>query len=105
MKCLPKKGKLNIPNLSGIGLKDLVAKIYDAILKRRLEKWHHIPKQQTAYQKGKGCYMHVFYLRCLISIRKLNKSLFMGITDFEAAFDLISHRTLFQKLINLTSQI
>ena len=101
IKCLPKKGKVNVPNRRGIGLKDLVAKNYDAILKRRLEKWLHIPNQQTAYQKGKGCCMHVFYL-CLISIcKKLNKSLFIGITDFEAAFDLISRRTLFQKLINL----
>ena len=36
--CLPKKGKLNIPNLRGIGLKKLFAKVYDTILQRRLER-------------------------------------------------------------------
>ena len=46
--------------------------------------------------------MHVFYLRCLISIcQKMKVSLYIGITDFEAAFDLISCRNLFQKLIKL----
>ena len=76
IKCLPKKGKLDIPNLRGIGLKDLFAKLYDAILKRRLEKWLNIPQQQTAYQKGKGCYLHVFYVRCLIAIcKKLSRTL------------------------------
>ena len=60
IKCLPKKGKLDIPTVRGIGLKDLLAKLYDAILKRRLERWLQVPSQQTAYQKGKGCYMHVF---------------------------------------------
>ena len=102
IKCLPKKGKLDIPNLRGIGLKNLFAKLYDAILKNRLEKWLKIPQQQTAYQKGKGCHMHVFYVRCLIAIcKKINKSLYIGITDFEAAFDRISRRKLFQKLLEL----
>ena len=102
MKCLPKKGKLDIPNLRGIGLKDLFAKIYDSILKRRLERWLDVPIQQTAYQKGKGCSLHVFYVRCLIATcQKLKKPLFVGVTDFEAAFDLISRRNLFKKLIDL----
>lgn len=102
MNCLPKKGVLNIPNLRGIGLKDLFAKLYDAILKRRLQTWLHIPDEQTAYQKFKGCFMHVFFVRCLTAIcRKLKISLFIGVTDFEAAFDKISRRNLFLKLVNM----
>ena len=46
--------------------------------------------------------MHVFYVRCLIAIsQKLNKSLYIGITDFEADFHLISRRNLFVKLADL----
>ena len=102
MKCLPKKGLLNIPNLRGIGLKDLFAKLYDSVLKRRLQKWLDIPPEQTAYQKEKEAHMHVFYVRCLIAIcQKLKISLFIGITDFEAAFDKISRRNLFLKLVDL----
>ena len=100
--CLPKKGKLNIPNVRGISLKELLAKVYDAVLKNRLTKWLLIPIEQTAYQKFKGCFLHVFFVRCLISIcRKLKKPLFIGVTDFEAAFDYISRRNLFKKLVTL----
>ena len=100
--CLPKKGKLNIPYVRGISLKELLAKVYDAVLKNRLTKWLQIPEEQTAYQKFKGCFLHVFFVRCLISIcRKQKKPLFIGITDFEAAFDYISRRNLFRKLVAL----
>ncbi len=100
--CLPKKEKLNIPYVRGISLKELLAKVYDAVLKNRLTKWLLIPIEQTAYQKFKGTYLHVFFVRCLISIcRKQKKPLFVGITDFEAAFDYISRRNLFKKLVSL----
>ena len=100
--CLPKKGKLNIPCVRGISLKALLAKLYDGILKNRLTKWLRIPIEQTAYQKGKSCALHVFFVRCLIAIcKKLKKPLFIGVTDFEAAFDYISRRNLFIKLANL----
>ena len=58
--CLPKKMKLNIPFVRGISLKPLLAKLYDTIIKNRLEKWLKIPEEQTAYQKEKSCALHVF---------------------------------------------
>ena len=100
--CLPKKGKLNIPNVRGISIKPLLAKLYDAILSNRLQRWLKIPEEQTAYQKGKGCSLHVFFLRYLIATCKtIRKPIFVGVTDFEAAFDYISRRNLFVKLVNL----
>ena len=102
MKCLPKKGKLNILNFRAIGLKPVLAKLYDSILLKRLTRWLQIPEEQTAYQKEKGCYMHVFFIRALIAIAvKKKTALFIGISDFTAAFDSISRRILFQKLIHL----
>ncbi len=100
--CLPKKMKLNIPFVRGISLKAILAKLYDAVIKNRLEKWLKIPEEQTAYQKKKNCALHVFFVRCLISIcKKMKISLFIGVTDFEAAFDYISRRNLFIKLARL----
>ena len=50
----------------------------------------------------KGCILHVFFIRCLIAIcSKLKKTLYVGVTDFEAAFDNISRRYLFVKLVKL----
>ena len=100
MKCLPKKGKLNIPSFRGIGIKNVFAKIYDSILRSRLEKFIKTPEEQTAYQKKKGCCMHVFFVRAILAIaRKKNIPFFIGVTDFACAFDGISRRILFQKLI------
>ena len=102
ISCLPKKGKLNIPCVRGISMKVLLAKLYDGILKNRLIQWLKIPFEQTAYQKKKGCELHVFFVRCLVAIcKKLKITLFIGVTDFEAAFDYISRRNLFIKLTNL----
>ena len=102
ISCLPKKFKLNIPCVRGISLKVILAKIYDTVIKNRLEKWFKVPPEQTAYQTGKFTGLHVFFVRCLISIcKKLRIPLFIGVTDFEAAFDFISRRNLFKKLVNI----
>ena len=102
ISCLPKKCKLNIPCVRGISLKVILAKIYDTVIKNRLEKWFKVPPEQTAYQTGKSTGLHVFFVRCLISIcKKLRIPLFIGVTDFEAAFDYISRRNLFKKLVNI----
>ena len=102
MKILPKKRILNVQKFRAISLKPLLAKIYDSILMKRLYNWIYIPNEQTAYQKDLGCFIHVFFIRTLISICKKNKSsLFIGITDFRAAFDSVSRLILFQKLIKL----
>lgn len=102
VKCIPKKGKFSIDNFRGITIKEILAKLYDCILMNRLQNWLQIPHEQTAYQKGKGCAMHVFFVRSLIAIsKKAKKSLFIGVTDFTAAFDTISRRRLFIKLAQL----
>ena len=103
MNAIPKKGKLQIPKcVRGISIMGLFAKIYDKIIMERLYKRISIPKQQSAYQKGKGCNLHVAYIRILKELAKKTKmKIFIIFTDFEAAFDLVSRRTLFQKLISL----
>ena len=102
IKCIAKKGQFTITNFRGITMKEILAKLYDCILMIRLQKWLVIPHEQTAYQKGKGCIMHVFFIRSLIAIsKKAKRSLFIGVTDFTAAFDTISRRRLFIKLSKL----
>ena len=102
VKCIGKKGQFNIAVFRGISMKEILAKLYDSVLMTRLQKWLWIPHEQTAYQKGKGCAMHVFFVRALIAIaKKAKKPLFIGVTDFTAAFDTISRRRLFMKLAHL----
>ena len=103
INAIPKKGRLLLPKcVRFITVFPIFEKIYQSILSNRLNSWLKIPFHQTAYQSGKMCSMHVMTVRLLkILSRKTKQSLFIVFTDFEAAFDLVSRRLLFQKLIRL----
>ena len=103
INAIPKKGLLQIPKcVRFITIMAIFEKIYQCIISNRLYAFLKIPFHQTAYQKLKGCNMHVMTIRLLkVLTTKTKKSLFIVFTDFEAAFDLVSRRLLFQKLIKL----
>ena len=55
---------------------------------------------QTAYQEGKSCSDHIFFLRCIIE--QLNgdkRKFFVTAVDFDLAFDRVKRSTLLRKLI------
>ena len=103
INAIPKKGRLQLPKLVRfITVFPIFEKIYQSILSNRLCTFLKIPFHQTAYQKGKMCSMHVMTVRLMkILARKTKQTLFIVFTDFEAAFDLVSRRLLFKKLIRL----
>ena len=77
-------------------------KLYQTIINTRLYSFLKIPFPQTAYQKKKGCNLHVMTIRFLkILTKKTKQKLFVIFTDFEAAFDLVSRKLLFEKLEKL----
>ena len=100
---IAKKGRLALPKfVRYIFLMGIFEKLYQTILNKRLYKFLKIPLPQTAYQTGKGCNLHVMTIRLLkVLAVKLKQKLFIIFTDFEAAFDLVSRRLLFQKLVKL----
>ena len=100
---IPKKGKLEPPKfVRFISVMGIFEKIYQIILSSRLCKLLKIPSQQTAYQKERNCSLHVMSIRLLkILTKKTKNKLYIIFTDFEAAFDLVSRRLLFEKLIKL----
>ena len=100
---IPKKGKLDPPlYVRFITIMGIFEKIYQSILSNRLYTFLKFPSQQTAYQTGKSCSLHVMTIRLLkILAKKTQKKLYIIFTDFEAAFDLVSRRLLFEKLIKL----
>lgn len=103
MIALPKKGILRIPDcVRGITISTQIYKIYNRILTNRIYKFLKIPLQQTAYQNKKSCANHVMSLRILKCLaKKSKKTLFFICTDFKSAFDLVSKKKLFQKLVAL----
>ena len=78
-------------------------KLYHTILSNRRYSFLKTSSQQSAYQKKKGCNLHVMTIRLIMKSLsgKINQRLFIIFTDFEAAFDLVSRRLLFKKLIQL----
>ena len=100
---IPKKGKLDPPlYVRFITIMGIFEKIYQTVLNTRLCKFLKIPSQQTAYQIRKCCGLHVMTIRLLkILAKKTKQKLYIIFTDFEAAFDLVSRRLLFEKLIKL----
>ena len=100
---IAKKGRLEPPKfVRFISIMGLFEKLYQMILNNRLCKFLKIPPEQSAYQKGKGCNLHVMSIRLLkILTTKTKQKLFIIFTDFEAAFDLVSRRLLFEKLVKL----
>ncbi len=100
---IAKKGKLDPPLfVRFISVMGIFEKIYQIIISTRLCSFLKIPFLQTAYQKGKSCYLHVMTIRLMkLLAKKTNQKLYIVFTDFEAAFDLVSRRLLFKKLIKL----
>ena len=103
VNALPKKGKLLLPKIVRfITVMGIFEKVYQIIMNKRLYSFLKIPSQQTAYQKFKGCNLHVMTMRLMkVLAKKTKQKLFVVFTDFEAAFDLVSRRLLFKKLIQL----
>ena len=103
VNAIPKKGKLELPKfVRFISVLSIFEKIYQTILTNRIVKFLKVPVQQSTYQKGKGCSLHVMTIRLLkVLTTKTKQKLYVIFTDFEAAFDLVSRRLLFEKLIKL----
>ena len=103
VNAIAKKGRLLPPKfVRFITVMGMFEKIYQIILSSRLYSFLKVPFQQTAYQTGKGCNLHVMTIRLLkVLTKKTKQKLVIVFTDFEAAFDLVSRRLLFQKLVRI----
>ena len=100
---IAKKGRLELPKfVRFITIMGVFEKLYQMILNNRLTAFIQIPSPQSAYQKGKGYNLHVLAIRLhKILTKKTKQKLFIIFTDFEAAFDLVSRKLLFEKLVKL----
>ena len=103
LSVIPKIGNLALPtNYRGIQLQPLLANLYDRILSNRLLEWVKINNEQTAFQKGKGTIDHIFILRIIIALVKLNNAtLYIGFFDLSKAFDRVSMYLLLKALVKM----
>lgn len=97
-----RSNKLLCSNYRGISILNIFAKIYDAVLTKRLNLWWAPDDEQTGAQSGKGCTEQIVTLRLLISIaKKLRKPLYIIFIDFNAAYDRVPRYRLIEELVKL----
>ena len=95
------KGSRLVPkNFRPVSLVLMLSKLYDFVLLARFKKWFTPNDMQTAYQHGKSCSDHIFFLRCLIQhFNRDKRTLFITAIDFDGAFDRVKRSTLLKKLV------
>ena len=98
-----KKGsRMLCENYRGIAVSDTFAKLFDAVLCRRLERWYKPDREQAGAQKGRGCIEHILSLKLLMdyAISKHVK-LFITFVDFSKAYDKVPRPALIHSLARL----
>ena len=98
---IKKKGhSIATPKLRGIGIGVLFNRLYDDVISKRFNSWF-VPNPEQAAKKGQGCVFQIFALLLLIDYAKnVKKSLFIGLLDFEKAFDFLNRAILMTDLMN-----
>ena len=96
-----KKGHtISDPKLRGIAIGPILSRLYDDILNQRFCDWFKPNLEQAAYRKGQGCVFQIFSLLLVIEHAKnTKKEIFIGLLDFEKAFDYTNRATLITDLL------
>ena len=88
------------PKLRGIAISPMLSRIYDHIINERFCRWYHPNSEQAGYRKGQGCVVQLFSLFMIIEhANNLGKDIFIGLLDFEKAFDYTNRLLLVKGLI------
>jgi exonuclease III len=95
-----KKGKTSLcGNYRGIAINEILFRLFDQIIGRRLSLWYKAFKEQAGGQKLRDCIEHILTVRLLIDYaRKTRKKLYILFIDFEKAYDKVERAKLFELL-------
>ncbi len=98
-----KKGdRMSCNNYRGISVSNVVAKLYDMVLSRRIQKWFTPLREQAGAQAGRGCQEQIVTLRLLIDYALCKKEkMFIMFIDFSKAYDKVPRTKLLMVLKKL----
>ena len=99
---IEKKGHSNDnPKLRGIAVGPLMSRVFDIIINNRFLSWYYPNPQQAGNRKKQGCSIQIFALFLSVEMASiLGKPLYIGLLDFEKAFDFLNRKTLLKDLMN-----
>jgi hypothetical protein len=101
---VPKKGArpYDLDTFRGVHLASVLAKLYAAVLARRLGLFASIPLEQRYAQKGASCEELVVTLEALSHTRRVEgKPLFAAFLDLRKAFPSVRRELLWQRLYDM----
>ena len=88
------------PKLRGIAIGPILSRVYDIIINNRFTQWYHPNPEQAGFRKGQGCILQIFSLILLLDMAKLvKKELFIGLIDYEKAFDYVNRAELVRSMM------
>ena len=89
-------------NYRGIAINDILFRLFDSILRRRLSMWYNPSKEQAGSQKGRSCIDHILTIRLLIDhAKKARIKLYILFIDFEKAYDKVPRVKLIEESANI----
>lgn len=104
---LHKKGDADVTgNYRAISLMDCISKIFMGVLNIRLNKWleqnDKLSESQAGFRRGYSTSDNIYNLSCIVELKKLQKKkVYAFFVDFRAAFDYVTRKSLFYKLLRL----
>ena len=89
------------PKLRGIAIGPLFSRVFDIIVNKRFCTWYSPNPEQAGFRQHQGCLIQIFALFITMSMAiHLSKSLYIGLLDFEKAFDFMNRPSLLRDLMN-----
>ena len=91
---LSKKGSAKL-HPKGIAISSLTPNILDIVLCNRFKIWFNSNAAQAGYKTSQGCMVQIFVIVLFIELANwANMTLFLGLMDYEKAFDFINRADL-----------
>ena len=89
------------PSLRGIGIGPVLSRMFDVVVNMRFGSWYKPNKEQAGFREEQGCLIQILALLMLIDLSKrLNKDMFIGVIDYEKAFDFTNRYLLCKDMMN-----
>ena len=101
LKYVTKKGhSMKNPKLRGIGIGEILGRLYDIVIDERFKSWFKPNPEQAGFRKLQGCILQLFALFLLLDwARYKGYVLFIGLLDYEKAFDFVNRHRLINDLV------
>ena len=97
-----KKGHtLMAPKLRGVAVGPMLSRLFDIMTDYRFSLWYSPNPNQAGSRKKQGCNIQIFALFLVLDMAKcLGKTVFIGLLDFEKAYDYVNRPALMTSMMD-----